>query len=393
VLRHPGTLASQEEGGRGHEPLALRVGLIPVKGYRAAAIRVADVLERDLGLVPAGPSLLEEALPELRASIDDVRPAALPSLDAGTTSAEAIRGIFAEQLGAMDANLEGVCRDYDPEFLHDFRIAVRKARSLLGQVKALVPAEELDDFREGFAWLSRYTGPVRDLDVYILGFGGLQATIPRERQADLLPFRQVLLQERRERHYELVRVLRSPRYRTFVDRWRHFIEEIGGSGEPGWQRPVSELAGARIRRLYQRALREGDRLDGLSEDGQYHELRKTCKKLRYMMEFFQASFDDTVVPRLVKSLRRLQNRLGQYQDCSTQITTFRSFAEQMQASGRHSAGTIMALGVLTDRLEEKKLDHRHAFRACYEPFANGGSRAAVANLSPNGDTIEGPGQL
>ncbi len=385
---------ARKEGAGEYEPLPERVALVPVRGYPAAAARVAALLEHEPGLVPTQQSLLEEALQELQISTSSGRPNRLPHLDAGTTSAEAVRGVFADQLGVMETNREGVCEDYDPEFLHEFRIAVRKTRTLLGQLKAL-PAEARGYVWEDFGWLSRYTGPVRDLAVYILGFGELQASLPDDMRDDLLPFLEVLERKKREHHEELVRVLRSERYQTLIGRWRRLIDEIGGSQEEVWQQPIGDLAGARIRKLYRRVLREGDGLDEGSEDERYHQLRKTCKKLRYLTEFFEGYFDGAATRHLIRSLKRLQRRLGRHQDCSTQLATFRRYGEQMQASGEYSAATIMALGVLIERLKENKLRQKHAFRRCFESFASGSTRTAIGRLSSDGGAIasESPRQL
>jgi CHAD domain-containing protein len=192
----------------------------------------------------------------------------------------------------------------------------------------------------------------------------------------------------------MVQVLRSERYRTLMERWARFVEGLGRSPDDVWRRPVPDLAAPQIRKMNKRLLREGDALEEGSEDAEYHELRKTCKKLRYLMELFRDSFDEAAVGRAIKRLKKLQDELGRFQDCSTQVETFRRLGEQMQASGEHSAATMMALGVLVQKLEEAKHTHMRGFRRRFRSFPRGAARDAVAPRRGEGAAaIEGSGQL
>jgi CHAD domain-containing protein len=373
---------ARKKGGRTRRPLSERISLEPVKGYRSAVARVARVLEDELGLESTGPGLLEEALETLRVSTPLREPAASARVEADTSTGEAVSHLFAEQLRVMEANLEGICRDYDPEFLHDYRIALRKTRSLLGRVKALVPPDDLQYFRDELAWLSRSTGPARDADVYVLGFADIQGSLPGELSDDLAPFLDVLRRKRKDRHQALVQALRSRRYRTLTDRWACFVDEIGASPGEAWQRPVRDLAARQIRKMHKRLLREGDALTEESGDEDYHELRKTCKKLRYLMEFFRPALDEARITGAIKKLKRLQDHLGAFQDCSTQIATFRRYGEEMQASGEHSAATVMALGVLVQGLEREKRARMRGFRRRFDSFPR---RAVARALGGRGE--------
>ena len=46
-----------------------------------------------------------------------------------------------ERLDTLEANVEGTRADLDSEFLHDLRVATRRTRSALSQIKAVLPAE------------------------------------------------------------------------------------------------------------------------------------------------------------------------------------------------------------------------------------------------------------
>jgi CHAD domain-containing protein len=49
-----------------------------------------------------------------------------------------------------------------------------------------------DHFKQEFRWLGMITGPVRDLDIYLLKFDEYTQELPPGLQNDLLPFQQFL---------------------------------------------------------------------------------------------------------------------------------------------------------------------------------------------------------
>ena len=73
----------------------------------------------------------------------------------------------------MKDNEKGIIDDIDSEFLHDFRVAVRRTRSLLGQIRYVLPKRRVTRFKRDFAWLGEVTGPARDMDVYLLSFNDI----------------------------------------------------------------------------------------------------------------------------------------------------------------------------------------------------------------------------
>ena len=78
------------------------------------------------------------------------------------------RQIHLALLGILVANEPGLRANLDTEFLHDFRVAIRRTRSLLGQIKHVFPPDAVEHFSTEFSWVGRLTGPPRDLDVLVL---------------------------------------------------------------------------------------------------------------------------------------------------------------------------------------------------------------------------------
>ena len=65
-------------------------------------------------------------------------------------------------------NEDGVIADIDTEFLHDYRVALRRIRSVLSLFKGVFPEDRTAEFKQTFSELMAPTGRMRDLDVYLL---------------------------------------------------------------------------------------------------------------------------------------------------------------------------------------------------------------------------------
>src|SRR3569623_2067902 len=106
------------------------------------------------------------------------------------TCADAARTAILQRLCAqLNDNEVGVIAGDDPECLHDFRVAVRRTRSALGQIKKTLPASIVADYRRRFTRLAGISGPTRDLDVYLLHFDAFRDRLPVELRTEALQYR------------------------------------------------------------------------------------------------------------------------------------------------------------------------------------------------------------
>jgi CHAD domain-containing protein len=289
-----------------------------------------------------------------------------PAMPAG----EAVRRILQGLLKAMAANEEGTIAARDPEFLHDFRVAVRRTRSALSQLKAVLPLPALKRFRPEFAWLGEVTGPTRDLDVFLLRFAAYRQSLPAEFHDALEPFGRFLDDHQRTEQRRLVENLASPRYLLLKKDWAEFL--AGRSlqdSPPDAGLPVSEVARRRIRKALRRALREGEAIGDDSPAEDLHELRKTCKKLRYLLEFFQSLYPPPKIAKLIQALKTLQDNLGDFQDLQVQSKALQTFADQMAAEREVPPRALLALGMLIEGLQHRQRQARDEFTGRFAAFS------------------------
>ena len=355
--------ARRPDGGRSFK-LDRRAVVIPVKGYQKPCKQLVKAL-KDLGLTPADGDLMLTALARAGLTPGGYTPRLNLHLESGMRADQAARRILLRLLDILEANEAGARAGADTEFLHDFRVAVRRTRSALTQIKGVLPLRTVNHYKTEFAWLGQVTTPVRDLDVYLLNFDSYRASLPASARADIEPLRDFLARHRRIEHRAMVKSLDSVRYRRLLNNWREFLRRPvpNRSTLSNATRPVLEVACERIWRIYQRALKEGRAIGADSPEEALHELRKTCKKLRYLMEFFQSLFPPGRIKSPIRALKALQDNLGDFQDCTVQIATLKQFSHQMVAEGDILPDTLLAMGMLIDELKRRQ-------QAAHEEFAD-----------------------
>ncbi len=274
--------------------------------------------------------------------------------------------MFTRLLEIIADNLPGTLEDIDSEFLHDLRVAVRRSRSLQRQFKSVYP-ERLQHHRDEFKRLQAITGDLRDLDVYLLDFPALRASLPQQMQADLDPLRG-LLETRRARALTATRRgLKAKRTQDELDAWRTFVTEL----EPA-DVTVQALASERISKVYKKMVKMGRAIDDDSPAEDLHELRKVGKELRYLLEFFTSLYPAEVVKPFIKTLKGLQDQLGRFQDREVQATALRNLAPDVA-----NPPTVMAMGVLVDRFIKEEAQARTEFADRFDAFASSEQRAVV----------------
>ncbi|MDQ6607438.1 MAG: CHAD domain-containing protein [Actinomycetota bacterium] len=360
-------------------PLRQRLSLVPVRGYEREGPRVTATLE-PLGFTAAERPLVDEAViagggtPGGVSAKIEVKLA--PSQRADAAAAAVLRRL-AE---VIEANLEGTIADLDAEFLHDFRVSVRRSRAVQREFRGTFPAETLERFRSEFRWLQLITGVSRDLDVYVLEFEAMRALVPGPIRSDLDPLGKVLLDRRLVARRTMARALRSERATTLRRDWEAFLEELVGlpdDGRPDAGRAIGQLVGERIAKVYRKMVKLGSAIDADTPPEAYHDLRKKGKELRYLLELFGAAlFPGDVVKPMIKTLKALQDVLGRHQDREVQVATLHELSEEVSARPG-GAAALMAMGVLVQRLQEEERTARDEFAEHFAGFSAKAQRRLV----------------
>ena len=278
----------------------------------------------------------------------------------------AVRTVLKTQLEAMRAHEAGVIADRDPEDLHRYRVALRRTRSCLGQMKGALPRKRMAKFKPEFAWLGEVTGPTRDLDVFLDDMKRYRKTLDGASLRDLESLIELIEHDKVSEHARLTAQLDTDRYRSLISGWSGFLNAPFDVAEaPHAGRPIAEVAAERIHSRYERMIRRGRRLDAMTETDRLHRLRIDGKKLRYLLEFFRDEFPTETITPLIATLKRLQDHLGRFNDFQVQRDSVSSMAGRLK-----SAGSTSTVEHLLEQLTRKERRVRRRFADEFERFDN-----------------------
>jgi CHAD domain-containing protein len=364
--------------GRRRVPLAPRLSVQPVLGYDGEHKRALRVLHDQLGLEPAVQPLFDEAVIAAGGLPEGVSTKPKVTLTRGTRTDAAAEEVLRRLLEIAETNVPGTLADLDTEFLHDLRVSIRRARSVLRELKDVHEPQARGRLRDELKWAQQLTGPVRDLDVQLLEWGDLVGLLPPERAPELEPLRALLAGRRARELTKLKRGLRSQRFAAALDAWRTLPADEDGANAA---RPIEEVAGERIRKVYRRMVRDGSRIDDESPAEDLHDLRKRGKELRYLLELFGSPFPMGVVKPMISTLKDLQEVLGRFQDRAVQTELLRDVRDELAAEPGGPAALI-ALGGALDALVADQQAARGEFAETFAHFAADKQRKLVREAFP-----------
>ena len=355
-----------------------RLTVCPLRGYERFARRAIRRLRELEGIVP------DDGEPMLRASDGPDAAFGATAVPARVAfgrkerSDAACKHLLASLDAVVELNESGIEADLDSECLHDFRVAIRKARSLLGEMKHVFPRGITRRLRADLGWLGRCTGPVRDLDVHLLDFSVDTDGGEAETDTAAAALRDHLAQARTREFRVLCRTLRSARYRRTRSALRKFLE----SELPARPRsenalvPIATLSAKRILKVYRCIVADGRAIGDHSPAESLHDLRKSCKRLRYLLEFFRDIHPAKPVQRTIARLKRLQDNLGTYQDVQVQRAVLEEFREH--AGAALDAAATDAIDVQCSALAERERNTRAEFAARFAQYDSRRAHKAFA---------------
>ena len=262
------------------------------------------------------------------------------------------RHVVSRLVGTMAAVRPWIGVAGDPEFLHDYRVALRRLRSYLKESGLGPPSTPTTSEHAGQAidltdavWEA--TGTARDFDVFMERRGHYVHAAPAPLRTEV------------EHLFDRIAVLREKSYEELFTRlpvgYETDLEKELLSRGPAWGRGSAndssadkadtdsmrlDLQATRwVRRREKKFLKLVKRLEnaytaagkGL-DDEKIHAARKAAKKYRYLHEIFLPVLEDRRhTSNRVKRLRKLQNLLGSYNDLVVEEARFHEILTRRDA--------------------------------------------------------------
>lgn len=234
------------------------------------------------------------------------------TLHRNTATTDAARQILQAYWAQYLWNLSGAIAGFDPEFLHDLRVAIRRMRATASALETALPPAVTQWIRD-LRPIAQAAGAVRDLDIMMAWAREPPSRDMPTLQGAYRTIMGVLSRERSRRLHLLRQILTSPahdRLRRFARRW--FREHA----EPESNITAYDVILRGTREAWKAARSAGRAVDRDAPLKRFHELRISCKILRYRLELL-GCFADVRVRKAIARLAKLQDKLGRLQDLAT----------------------------------------------------------------------------
>jgi CHAD domain-containing protein len=369
-------------GGRRSIDLDCRLRLEALLGYEKVFSKTAKLLGKLEGVTRTKDDVFENAVKASGRIPGDYFSKIKTNLKCDWRVDKACRLILLDQLDQLEWNIEGIIANIDTEFLHDLRVAIRRSRALLNRVKNAFPISVYKRFSKELAWVGESTTPLRDLDVFLLGFPKYLDSLRPELRTNLMPFHDFLSAHHKTEQVILIKHLNSRRFKNFRTKWRAYLEKPLPKSPSAKlsTKPIGVVADIRIWKTYRRLIKEGFSITENSPATDIHNLRKTCKKLRYLLEFFSDLYSQKEIKETINELKNVQENLGEFQDLDVQASKINHFQDEMSEEGETRKNTFIAMDALIENMSMKKEHVRTEFDQRFLKFSSIGVEKEFRDL-------------
>lgn len=292
------------------------------------------------------------------------------NLDGDAPVYHSARQLLQFTFSVMLANEEGIKKNLDSEFLHDYRVAIRRTRSILKQLKGVFEPEKTAYYLNLFREFGKRTNELRDRDVSLLREASYFESLPPCLRPSLKLFFTNIDASRKQLHKQFCGYLASDACQSFLAEWNAFVHEQSAPDVehcPNASLSTSSVAVRSIKKAWKTVLRHGRQVSKETTDREIHALRIDCKKLRYLLEFFSSIFPHKSIAPVVRQLKELQDNLGDFVDFSVQLHSLR---ERLTAlpTGKEEILLAASMGALMATLFQKQEEARNTFHQTFKAF-------------------------
>jgi triphosphatase len=234
------------------------------------------------------------------------------TIDASMRADEVALAALRRHLSAWVAHEPGARLGDEPEDLHDLRVTARRMDATLSMFAPYLPAP-LARARGTLKDLLGVLGAARDFDIQLGELAEFSRQLPEAERAAVEPLRRHLESQRIRARERMLRALDSAATRRWIEKLTLAVVQPSSAPEPEKKAMAAAVAPELVRARF-RKLRKAIR--GLGEQASmedYHAVRGRTKKLRYALESVAVMYGKPA-DEMLRSLRRLQDRLGIQQD-------------------------------------------------------------------------------
>jgi len=259
----------------------------------------------------------------------------------GNPGIQDIPSALAEQADRLNRLQRGVILGLDDEFLHQYRIALRRSRAVAESLAEVTGSKSLNNHISHLKRHARATSTLRDLHVFLQHLPTLCSEQPDLGEA----LAQWVTLRVRSEQKRLAKRLNSKRYQNSLQSWEDELQSRH------FHKLIDKLSTHDINKSVERRLaafnRKTAELLHDAPDEDIHKLRKLLKRIRYLMELDTKNWKPAL-----KVLRQRQELYGHFQDLHVQIALVNRFASQN--SDAHAGSQQELLSQLTQEKDDTR---------------------------------------
>ncbi len=346
----------------------------PLRGYEKEFKTILQVLD-DYGLTPTTKSenIMKLSLEKMNRQVKDYSSKLDLKLDQEFSGIDAAKYILGSTFDVIKRNEQGIMDDIDIEFLHDFRVAVRRSRSLLSLLKGIFNESITTELKNDLKKMGNLTGTLRDHDVYLDKKEDYKKMVPSSLRPGLDKYFEDIHKQRFEEQKRLSHFIESKEYQEISTKWKNYMEipqladiDKGNNADIS----VKKLASKTIRKRYKKIITTGQMMNHETEDSEIHQMRIEFKKLRYLLEFFKSLFSKNEMAHFIQQLKAVQNCLGDFNDLSVQQEGLMQHIQSLSPKNKDALIEAASLGGLIAHMNEEQQKLRETFFKHFAVFAN-----------------------
>jgi CHAD domain-containing protein len=317
---------------------------------------LVDQVQKDYKLAPTYTSKLVRGLLATLAQAHENSNVIMPTMQLEAAG----RLLLHQQLLQVILNEHGVRYGKSANYVHDMRVAIRRARAAIQLCRNVIAPKTLAPYDKGFRRIGRALGAVRDLDVALANLRAFRRSQPENQRKGIKLLRSELRNRRKHAHADLIALLDSKKHRKFIEEFTTFcITSVGNEAAdniasyevaPTQVRhtiPSLILAAFEAMRAYESVFAQHERPPLES----FHATRIRAKYLRYLLEFSQHLLGNEG-ERLITQIRELQDHLGELNDAHVEEERLQQWAEKLKGEADLQEAIATRLAQVTKRIDE-----------------------------------------
>ncbi|MGY5774574.1 CHAD domain-containing protein, partial [Vibrio antiquarius] len=197
---------------------------------------------------------------------------------------------------------QGIVHDLGPEYTHQYRVTLRRIRSLCLLLRELIPPFEQRILKPHLKIMMKKTNKLRDLDVFILDKSQYIEMLPNHKPS-LEPLFGFIESERAYEQTKVARWLATQEYTMHCTLVRNSLLRSTQHERVDNNVPALLFASQKVSEQFKKVDKARRKISDKSCDNVIHSMRIKCKALRYLLEGFSALYPSPQHKNNVKQLK------------------------------------------------------------------------------------------